>query len=105
MKLEREAPLLFFCSFLLSLYSLCFHPSLFLALVRCPSQLPAAAHDYLVWEPAWSEAAVRGGEVLDSAGGHRRFALPGHCLLDNAMQQGMNTSSIFLSSSLSNHLH
>lgn len=78
--------------------------SVWLSLVRCTSQLPAAADDYLVREPAGSEAAVRRCEVLDGAGGHCRFALPGRCLLDNAMQQGMNMYTILNSSSVQNSL-
>lgn len=58
--------------------------------VCCTSQLSATAADYLVREPPRTTAAVNRSKVLDGTGGHRRPALPGYCLLDNAMQQGMN---------------
>lgn len=78
--------LLVLCLPLLSRYSPIIYISYpCLSPVCCPSQLSAAAADYLVREPPWSEAAVHRSEVLDSAGGHRRSALSGYRLLDNAM--------------------
>lgn len=71
------------------LYLLLFVPFVYFIPLFSPvcrtSQLSAAAADYLVREPPRTAAAVNRSEMLDGTGGNRRSALPGYCILDNAM--------------------